>query len=439
MTRATTATSVGPATAILVGAGSRGTMYASYALERPGELRVVGVAEPRAAARDQVTAAHHLPPDRMWSDWRQLAASDRLSDAVIIALQDSLHAEAAIAFARKGYHILLEKPMAPTLEECEEVARACRDANILMAVCHTFRYTATTRRIKQIIADGLIGDVVSIQHFEPIGYWHFPHAYVRGPWRREDESGPLLLTKGCHDIDWIHFLVGTPCLSVSSFGSLVHFRKENQPPGAGERCDRCSVEAACPYSARKLYFGNLARGEAGWPVDTVARRPTEESLTEALADGPYGRCVYDCDNNVVDNQVVNLLFQGGITATYTLNALNKDGGRKTRIYGTKGELHVDGGNGRLLNGRWFFDDVCFRRFDFLTDTFVDEHVADEPETLLSGHDFGDYYLMEAFTQAIRRKSPVTIRTGPEVTLESHSTVFAAERSRRSGRTVHIRW
>jgi predicted dehydrogenase len=419
-----------PATVVVAGAGNRGQAYAQYALELPDELRIVGIAEPREVPRARFARDHGLNPDQEWADWRDLADRDRKADGVIIALQDALHVESALAFAEKGYHILLEKPMAPTLAECEEVTRTCSYHGVMLAVCHTFRYTAVTQRIKHILDSGILGDLVSIQHFEPVGYWHQAHGYVRGSWRREAESGPMLLSKSCHDIDWLHYLVGAPCSAVSSFGSLSHFRPENRPADAADRCVDCSYEPECPYSALKLYLGNLERGETGWPVNVLAAEVTEDSIREALRTGPYGRCVYACDNDVVDNQVVNLLFENGVTANLTMNAFNKDGGRKTRFFGTRGELRINGGDGRLENGHWIMEGTEFRRYDFLTDRFYDESPQEAIETRLTGHDLGDFHLMRHFVAALLTGDESFILSGGQQTLESHQTVFAAEQARR---------
>jgi len=401
-----------------VGAGDRGSGYATYAREHPDLARVVGVAEPRDFYRNEMAATYDIAPDNVFTDWRQAAERDKLADAVIIATQDAMHTEPALAFAAKGYHMLLEKPMAPNAADCRRIVSAVESDGTIFAVGHVMRYTAYTQTLKALLDSGRIGEVVSIQHFEPVGYWHQAHSFVRGNWGNEGDSSSMLLAKSCHDLDWLHYMMGVSCTRVSSFGSLMHFTRDNQPAGAADRCLDCAVEPTCPYSAKRIYLGRLANGQAGWPVDVVTPDLTAEGLTEALRTGPYGRCVYACDNDVVDHQVVNMEFDGGRTATFTMTAFNQAGHRKTRLFGTKGEITGDGNTLHV--------------FDFLTDrTEVIDTEAPEAG-ILGGHGGGDYGLMSAFIDAVASGDRTRILSGPAETLESHLMVFAAERARRNG-------
>ncbi len=407
-----------PVTLLIVGAGDRGSGYATYAREHPDLARVVGVAEPRDFYRNEMAATYDIAPDNVFTDWRQAAERDKLADAVIIATQDAMHTEPALAFAAKGYHMLLEKPMAPNAADCRRIVSAVESDGTIFAVGHVMRYTAYTQTLKALLDSGRIGEVVSIQHFEPVGYWHQAHSFVRGNWGNEGDSSSMLLAKSCHDLDWLHYMMGVSCTRVSSFGSLMHFTRDNQPAGAADRCLDCAVEPTCPYSAKRIYLGRLANGQAGWPVDVVTPDLTAEGLTEALRTGPYGRCVYACDNDVVDHQVVNMEFDGGRTATFTMTAFNQAGHRKTRLFGTKGEITGDGNTLHV--------------FDFLTDrTEVIDTEAPEAG-ILGGHGGGDYGLMSAFIDAVASGDRTRILSGPAETLESHLMVFAAERARRNG-------
>ncbi|HUT32866.1 MAG TPA: Gfo/Idh/MocA family oxidoreductase [Planctomycetota bacterium] len=414
-----------PVTLVIVGAGSRGTGYASYAAKYPGEAKVVGVAEPRDYYRDNLARVHAIPEKSVFTDWRPLARRKRFADAAVVATQDDMHAGPAIALARKGYHILLEKPMAPTARDCRRIVAAVTRAGVVFAVGHVMRYTSYTQKLKALLDAGAVGDIVSVQHLEPVGYWHQAHSFVRGNWRNSVLSSPMLLAKSCHDLDWIRYVMGVPCLRVASFGTLKHFRKEEAPQGAADRCLDCAVEAACPYSALKIYLRDrLDKGRTGWPLDVLTPQPTRESVLEALRTGPYGRCVYACDNDVVDHQVVSMEFAGGRTATFTMTAFNRGGHRKTRIFGTRGEVHGDGAK--------------IERYDFLTDaTEVIDTTAPDP-TVLGGHGGGDFGLMHNFLAAIAQGDPGLVLSGPQETLESHLIVFAAEQARNTGRVVAIR-
>jgi len=407
-----------PVTIAIAGAGARGTTYARFAAERPDRARVVAVAEPRVAWRDRIAA------DLVFDDWRVMLDRPRLADAVVVSTQDADHVGPVLAAAAAGYHILLEKPMAPNEADCRRIVDAARDAGVILAVCHVLRYTTYTRKLKELIDGGAIGDVVSVQHLEPVGYWHQAHSYVRGNWRREDESSPMVLAKSCHDLDWIRYLVGRPCRALSSFGGLAHFRPDQAPPGAADRCLDCAVEADCPYSARRIYLGGLAAGRSEWPVAVLDPVPTPASIERALREGPYGRCVYRCDNDVVDHQVVAMQFEGGVTATFTMTGFTAFRGRTTTVFGTRGEVVGDGDTLRV--------------HDFLTDTSTTVRPDPLPEpTALAGHGGGDYGVMDAFVRAVATGDAGAVLSGPDESLETHRMVFAAERARRSDTVVRL--
>ena len=412
-----------PVDLLVVGAGGRGTGYASFAAAHPDLARVVGVAEPRPYYRDRLIREYGIPAENAFDDWRAAAERPRFADAVIVATQDALHVEPAVAFADRGYHMLLEKPMAPDEDGCRHIVRVALDSGIIFAVCHVMRYTAYTRRLKQLLDSGVIGEVVSLQHLEPVGYWHQAHSFVRGDWRNEKESSSMLLAKSCHDLDWIRYVIGAACAAVSSFGTLKHFRSEEKPAGAGERCLDCDCEPECPYSAKKIYLGRLERGQTGWPVSVLSPELTVAAVTEALRTGPYGRCVYECDNDVVDNQVVNMLFEGGRTASFTMTAFSEMGHRKTYLFGTLGQIYGDG--------------AIIRHYDFNTEKteVIDTEAADG--SILGGHGGGDYGLMSSFVTAVAEGDPGKVLSGPEETLESHLMVFAAERARRESCVVQM--
>ena len=413
-----------PARVLIIGAGSRGTAYSRYIQQHPDDAVVVGVAEPSEVRRDRIAEMFDIPGERVWADWTEAASKPRFAEAAIIATPDATHAAPTIALAERGYHILLEKPMAPTEADCRRIIQAVEDrGDIHFAVCHVMRYTRYTQILKGIVEAGRIGQIVNVQHIEPVGYWHQAHSFVRGNWRNEAESSPMLLAKSCHDIDWLRYIIGQPCLRVSSFGSLFHFRKANRPEGAADRCLDCDVEAACPYSARKIYMGMLDKGRTGWPLDVLAGEVNAETITEALRKGPYGRCVYACDNDVVDHQVVNMEFTGGCTASFTMTAFNIAGGRKTRIHGTLGEIY---GDGRSITVT-----------EFLSEQSETIDTAATDATIAGGHGGGDDRIMAAFLAAVADNDPSLILSGPGETLETHLAVFAAERARRHGRVETV--
>lgn len=402
----------------IVGVGSRGSGYASFAQAHPEEVAVTAVAEPDPERRRAIAERYKIPAQNVVPDWRELATrNDRYADAVVIATQDRQHRDPALAFAGQKFHLLLEKPMAPTKGECREIVRAVKDAGVLFSVAHVMRYTRYTRALKKLIDAGRSGTVLSVQHLEPVGFWHHAHSFVRGNWRNSAQSTFMLMAKSCHDLDWIRFVCGSPFRAVSSFGRLSHFHSGNKPEGAAERCLDCSVEAECPYSARRFYLGELDRGNRGWPVDVLTNSPARESVLQALRDGPYGRCVYACDNDTVDHQVVNIDLVNGATASFTMTAFNEAGPRRTTVFGSRGELRGDG--------------VRISIFDFLTGETetIDTDAGVDSTGVLQGHGGGDYGLMRAFVDAVRTNDASKILSGPDETLESHLAVFAAEQAR----------
>jgi predicted dehydrogenase len=411
-------------TLALVGAGLRGQAYARHAVAA-GLARVVAVAEPDRRRRDSIAAEFGIPAEAVFDDWAALAAGERLAAAAIVATQDRMHAGPAIALADLGYHILLEKPMAPTETEARAIADAALRNKIIFAVCHVLRYTPYTRVLKKMLDDGVIGRLVSVEHLEPVGWWHYAHSFVRGNWRREDTSGPMLLTKSCHDLDWLVYLFGRTPSKVSSFGSLTHFRASERPPQATARCLDCPVETSCPYSAKRLYFDALADPDQHfWPLGAITDEFTEDAVTEALRTGPYGRCVYDRDNDVVDHQVVNMEFADGATCSFTMSAFTPMEHRHTRLMGTRGYLD---GDGRSI-----------RHVDFRTgaDVTLDALTEDGPSAA-DGHGGGDEALTEAFCAAVAAEDASLLSSDATQSLATHRVVWAAERSRRTGEIVRL--
>lgn len=405
-----------PTTFLIIGAGGRGMGYSQFSQEQPDRMKVVGVAEPREGHRNLMVDKYALPSCNVFKDWKDAAEKPQMADAVIIATQDAMHTEPAIAFAEKGYAILLEKPMAPNEADCHRIIQVIHKTSVLFGVCHVLRYTRYTKALKSLVISGIIGDIVNIQHLEPVGYWHQAHSFVRGNWRNEKESSSMLLAKSCHDLDWILHIMGKACKTVSSFGSLKHFRKEERPNGAADRCLDCLVETSCPYSAKKIYLDAVGRGYIDWPVSVLALTPSVESITEALKNGPYGRCVYACDNDVVDNQVVNMSFDAGETASFTMVAFTEMANRKTRVFGTKGQIEGDG------------EEIV--HYDFLTNEKNVIPTSSFVGSIVDGHGGGDYGLMDHFTRAVAENNQEIILSGPEESLLSHRMVFAAEKSRK---------
>ncbi|MFG3259567.1 Gfo/Idh/MocA family protein [Streptomyces sp. NPDC048172] len=401
-----------PVRVALVGAGNRGLTYAEWIKAHPERAELVAVADPRPAARAASGAAVEH------EDWRDLVAGERTADAVIVATQDRDHLEPVRALAEAGYAILAEKPLAPTEEATRALVRAVEEAGVLFAVCHVMRYTPYTDLVKRVVDSGVLGQLVSVDHLEPVGWWHFAHSYVRGPWRSERDSSPMLLAKSCHDLDWIAYVMGVRIEEVSSFGGLAHFRPENAPEGSADRCLDCAVERECPYSALKLYLPTLREQGAVWPVTHVTEATDEAGLLTALREGPYGRCAYRSDNDVVDHQVLAMRLAGGVTATFQMVAFTEQTHRQTRIFGSHGWLRGDG------------ERVTVQ--DFRTGEETVHDLGASGSNAADGHGGGDTALVEAFVRAVAEGDPGAVRSGTAASLGSHLAAFAAERARHTG-------
>lgn len=419
-------TRVRPPRVLLVGAGNRGETYGHWIAQYSGRASVVAVAEPHPERRAAIAVTHGLPASAVFADWRDLAKGPRLAEAVIITTPDADHVEPAVAFAEAGYAILLEKPIAPTEEECRRVIEAVRRNGVVFGVCHVLRYAPYTRVLRDLLAEGRIGDIVNVDHVEPVGFDHYAHSYVRGNWRREDASAPMLLAKSCHDLDWLQYVVGRSVRAVSSFGGLSFFVPANRPAEAADRCTDCVLQRTCAYSAVRSYGEHLAAGHTAWPLSVLTPDPTAESVAEALRTGPYGRCVWACDNDVVDHQVVAMEFEGGATATFTMTAFSTSRPRETRIFGTMGEIYCDASVIRVTDFRT-------RQTQTIAVPALD-HASDP---LLSRHSGGDAALMDAFVTAVATHDIDWIDTTAAEALAGHELVFAAERARCESRVVTL--
>lgn len=412
-----------PVTLAVVGAGARGSAYAEYAANWPERVRIVAVADAHPVMRNRFAARHALGDHQVFADWRDLAARGRVADAVVVATLDAEHLAPTTAFAEQGYDILLEKPIAPTEAESVAIGEVGARTGATIAVCHVMRYTPYTRKVIELLPE--IGEIVSVEHLEPIGAYHFAHSFVRGNWRRTDEASFALLAKSCHDIDWLAYVVGRKVTRTSSFGGLFHFRAENRPPQATARCLDCPLQNSCAYSATTLYRDGLRNGGTKQYFTKVvtAGELTEDAVTRALAEGPYGRCVYASDNDVADHQVVGLEFEGGVTASFTMTAFTPLQNRHTKIFGTRGQLQ---GDGRFVH-----------IYDFRTERTTTIDTSPNGSSAAEGHAGGDENLIRSFVDALHQGRPELILSGIAESVDSHRVVFAAERARLTGTVVSL--
>jgi len=334
---------------------------------------------------------------------------------------DRTHLASSLAGLEAGYHLLLEKPMAHTPEGCLAIARAAEQHHRIVQICHPMRYSAFYARAKELLEEGCVGQPTVVLMTENVAYWHFAHSFVRGNWRRDDESGPLILTKTCHDMDLAVWLVASTPKRIASMGELRFFRSENAPEGAPERCtDGCPVEATCPFYAPAAYLGPMIE----WPVSVISLDSSLEARRRALETGPYGRCVFRCDNDVVDHQVVMVEFENGTMLNFTVSACTSFCYRSLRVVGGAGEL----------NGHFERNELRVERFD--QGLYV--QVPTETHRVATGdgaHGGGDWRVMRNCVQLLRHENFAEAMQSLQIAVQGHLLSFAAEEARRSANIV----
>ncbi len=411
--------------AILIGAGNRGLTYTDHMAEMKDEYEVVAVAEPIKSRREHVKNLHNIPDDMCFEDWGPLLDMDKFADVAIIATGDRAHFAPTVAAIEKKYDLLLEKPVGPTLDECVKIRDLAEDNGVKVIICTVLRYTDLFIKLKEIIDSGELGKLMSINHEECVGNVHQTHSFVRGNWGNEARSSCMLLQKSCHDMDLLQWLVGEECTRIQSFGSLSYFTKANKPEGAAEYCiNGCPHADKCPYDAVKIYLDDK---ENDWFRTTSTRedKPTDEMVENAIRNTQYGKCVFDCDNDVVDHQVVNLEFESGLLVSFTMNAFN-EGGRFIHIMGTKGELRA------ALDG-----ETPITIYDFETKS-KKEIVITAKDGINGGHGGGDVGLLKSMYEYLN--GTYTGKSIPDIrrSVDNHLLVFAAEESRLNGTIVDFK-
>lgn len=456
-----------PVRLLLFGAGNRGAeAYGRYALEHPDEVKFIAVAEPDPTRREKFARDHRISPDLQFNSWQEALEANLSADAVLDATQDEMHHASAIAALRAGYDMLLEKPIAPTLDQTLEIIRTAEENDRTLVICHVLRFTDFFSKVNQIIKSGRLGKVVNISHSENVSYYHMAHSYVRGNWRNTSIAAPMILAKCCHDLDLLYWWMDDKPETLSSAGNLLYYRPENAPEGAPERCtDGCPAEETCPFYAPRIYrdnvpikiavsrsprlplriIGRLSLHHPGltkaiasvvpivralidyddWPRNVVTENPkSNAAVMEALRTGPYGRCVYHCDNDVVDHQVVNITFKKDVTATLTMHGHSEEEGRSLRIDGSRS----------TLKGKFASSTAWLEIHEHLTGEVTRFDFASEVDQS-SGHGGGDAGLMHHFVQVMRGE--VQPLTSARDSLESHLMAFAAEEARLEKKTIDM--
>ncbi len=406
----------------VIGLGNRGSEYMGFLKAfHSKKVELYAVCDISQQALDDIAPRFGIPKERCFLSAEEFFAQGVVSDALIISTQDASHYEITKAALNTGYKmILLEKPVSGNKDEYTELRDLTLEKNALLIICHVLRYSNYYSKIKEIISGGALGDIVSVNHTENVGYFHFAHSFVRGNWRDEFTSTPSILAKCCHDIDLIAWFMDSPCVSVSSVGGIKHFRRECAPAGATETCmGGCTAKKDCPYDAEKLYitdpFYKAKFIKRMKRTLTGKMNNSKSDIVDAIKYGEYGKCVYLNDNNVCDHQMVTMTFENGAVGVLSMNGFSDKMFRECHIVGTKGELI---GYGTKLK---------MRIFGGKASTVHTGSVG------LGGHVEGDIRLISGFVKLLCGETDdLTDITTIDATVISHDIALAAEISRKKG-------
>lgn len=402
---------------ILIGAGNRGLdVYAKHLKTHHPEIEFVGVADPSEHQQSRFKALFSHNYVKTYNSWETILKEPKFADAAIIATQDDMHFEPTMKALAQGYHVLLEKPISGNKDELIKLREYAKAQNKILSIAHVLRYSSFFATIKSLLNQGKIGHIRSIQHQENIGFYHYAHSFVRGPWHDSNKSNPIILAKACHDMDIIAWYVESKCTRVSSFAIQNTLTKDNKPIGATKRCtDGCPHQDTCVYFAPRLYqttkaehLKNILENQFG-------------SLNRALATSDYGRCVYDMENNVMETQVTLLQFENGVQVSFHLSAFSDEISRYIHIMGTEGEIRANTIDNQII----------VKRFDQEYDEIIELKEFD------SAHQGGDAGIVRGFVQEVQNSEIENGRTTIDKSIMSHLMALAAEESRKTNKIIHM--
>ena len=424
-----------PVTAIIVGAGHRALVYSELAITNPELLKIVGVADPNPVRRKMCMEKFGFSEDMCFENAQELATKGKLCDAIINGTMDEQHIETAVPLLECGYDMLLEKPFAVCEEEAQLLKECAKKNNSKVMICHVLRYTPFYYGIKERIVNGEIGEIINIQTTEHVSYHHLSTSYVRGKWANSKKCHTtMLLAKCCHDIDlMMWFMSETKPVQIASFGGKFQFKPENAPDGAGNICMvDCPHVDTCVYSTKRLYIDHPDRWAFYvWDKLEHIENPTiEDKIALMKSDSPYARCIYKCDNDVVDHQSVLVNFESGATGTHNMVGGSAQSLRKIHIIGTKGEI----------SGNFEESTFTVRKINPSPDAVneecdvevVDLNVSGDMVGAYGGHGGGDERLAADFVKFIRGETPSLACTSIFDSMAGHVSVYRADKSREMG-------
>ena len=402
---------------VVFGLGARGKIYANFAKTYPEKFALAAIIENDPKRLEFAKTAY--PGTRLFDNYHDFLSAKIDADIVAVATQDEDHKEHAIAMMSAGYDLLLEKPIANNKEDCLAIYEASKTYAKKVVVCHVLRYTPFYSTVKRIIKSGKLGEVITIHASENVGYYHQAHSFVRGPWRNKAQSSPMILAKCCHDMDILRYLMDEECLSVNSRGDLFYFNQAHAPKNATAYCSDCP-HTDCVFKAQTIYTSEKGKEFAAY---FTTKEKTDENILADLAKSQYDRCVFACDNDVVDHQVTIMQFAKGKTACHTMTAFSQEIYRDLKVHGTKAEL-VGCVESNALEIRYFNGEK-------------EKVEIDISAANVGGHMGGDFFIMNSLFKALNGEEAEGI-TYLDVSIESHLMSFAAEESRMNdGKTVGV--
>ena len=407
-------------TVAIIGVGARGGhVYGDKIHKATDRFKIVALCDINEERLHNFGEKFGVPAEQRFSTDTEFF-SEKRADILVIATPDEAHYHHALSAFALGYDVMCEKPLSDNREKCMEMLSAQKASGKKALVCHVLRYAPAFVKTFELLHSGAIGKLVVFTALERVAYWHQAHSFVRGNWRNTDVAAPMILAKCCHDLDLIQYYAQSKCVSLSSVGDLVHFKPENAPEGATHRCMDCPHKETCPYSAYTFYYTKWkAKGcpENVWPYNVLVEPPlTEEKLLAHLSEGDYGKCVYHCDNNVVDHQLTTMTFENGVKATLIMTAYTADGGRRYHFHGTMGELILEEAENRIILHK-----------------FGQEAEIIDTKSLIEGgygHGGGDQGMIDELYHILQGNGSAA--TSFEASVESHLMGICAEESRLAG-------
>lgn len=376
----------------LIGTGGRSVAYVPLCLSDIREnVRIKAIADIDPEKMKSYSSKYFSQDNQpeFYTDY-SLMLDDEEIDAVIICTPDTMHREMAIAALNKGKHILLEKPMATTIEDSIAIYGESLKQDLVFRLGFVLRYTGVYKKIKELVASGVLGKIITVEAKEQLGYLHGASFFRR--WHRfKKNNGGFLNAKCSHDMDILNWIIEDEPLYVSAFGGRGYF---NRKDGASDACTDCRLRFGCRYYYKYSDYGAF-------------------NCTENI-------CPFNVEKDIVDHEVVNIEYCKGVTACFTVTMLSAEATRKMAVFGSEATLYADFAKGVI-------EVKHIRPADAETYTM-------SPAS--SGHGGGDEILYCDFIDAIRNEAQ-TGKSDARAGMLSTLMALAAEKSMEQRKVINI--